>query len=91
MICETRTMAGSDLVSAVRDVNRLEEQFKQAKEKLDTSIVDALAEGWRVVDVMEVTSLSRERIRQIKNRVENDRARVELQRRGDAGEAPPDF
>lgn len=74
MICETRTMAGSDLVSAVRDVNRLEEQFKQAKEKLDTSIVDALQEGWRVVDVMEVTGLSRERIRQIKMRVERERS-----------------
>ncbi|MCP3017275.1 hypothetical protein NGM33_28490 [Nocardiopsis dassonvillei] len=91
MICETKTMPGSDLVSAVREVNRLEEQFKQAKERLDVSIVDALAEGWRVVDVMEVTGLSRERIRQIRNRVENDRARASLQRRAEAGEAPPPF
>lgn len=68
-------MAASDLVKAVRDNERAQEHAEQTKEALDEAIEDAISlHGWRVIDVMDVTGLSRQRITQIRQQVRERRA-----------------
>lgn len=77
MKCETRLMAASDLVKAVREHERAKQQLDDTKNALDEAIEDAISKhGWRVVDVIDVTGLSRQRITQI---------RASVQRRRDEG------
>lgn len=67
-------MAASDLVKAVRDNERAQEHAEQTKEALDEAIEDAISlHGWRVIDVMDVTGLSRQRITQIRQQVRERR------------------
>lgn len=79
------------LLDTIRLAKRGKIPSEEVEERMDNAIADTLADGWSVDDVAFVTGLSRERIRQIRNRVENDRARASLQRRAEAGEAPPPF
>lgn len=68
-------MAASDLVKAVTDHERAQEQIEKTKEFLDNAIEDAIsAHGWRVIDVMKVTGLSRQRITQIRSQVREQRS-----------------
>lgn len=75
MGCETRLMAASDLVKAVREHERAKQQLDDTKNALDEAIEDAISKhGWRVVDVIDVTGLSRQRITQIRQQVRERRA-----------------
>ncbi|WP_433701764.1 hypothetical protein [Nocardiopsis sp. CA-288880] len=68
-------MAASDLVKAVRDNVHAQEHAEKTKEALDEAIEDAISlHGWRVIDVMDVTGLSRQRITQIRQQVRERRA-----------------
>ena len=75
MRCETSLMAASDLVKAVRDNVHAQEHAEKTKDALDEAIEDAISlHGWRVIDVMDVTGLSRQRITQIRQQVRERRA-----------------
>jgi len=67
-------MPAGDLVAAVRTYQRAQKQIDEAREHLAEAIANAIDEGWRPVDVMEVTGYSRERIRQITRDVKKNRA-----------------
>ncbi|TMZ68145.1 hypothetical protein EMG21_28470, partial [Klebsiella pneumoniae] len=63
-------MAASDLVKAVRDDQRAQEHAKKTKEALHDAVEDSISiHGWSVIDVMDVTGLSRQRITQIRKQV----------------------
>lgn len=74
MKCETRLMAASDLVKAVREHERAKQHLEETKDALDEAIEDAISKhGWRVIDVIDVTGLSRQRITQIRSQVQKRR------------------
>lgn len=77
MTCETVVMAASDLVRAVREHERAKDQLERTKTALDEAIVDAIEQhGWAVVDVIDVTGLSRQRITQIRQQIRKRRSQT---------------
>lgn len=71
--CEDVRMATGTLVAKIRAHKTAQERLEQAREDLDQEIARAVnSREWQIIDVAEVTGWSRETIRAIVKRVNDD-------------------
>lgn len=76
--CDDMRMATGTLVAKLRAHKAAQERLEQARQDLDEEIARAVNSGeWQIIDVAEVTNWSRETIRAIVKRVNEDAKRSE--------------
>ncbi|OPG13678.1 hypothetical protein B1L11_06740 [Microbispora sp. GKU 823] len=67
-------MTTGNLIAKLRAHRAAEERLKQARRELDVEITRVVDSGeWQIIDVAEVTGWSRETIRAIVKRVQQER------------------
>lgn len=73
LTCEDVRMATGTLVAKIRAHKTAQERLEQARQELDQEIARAVnSREWQIIDVAEVTGWSRETIRAIIKRVNDD-------------------
>ncbi|MER7361864.1 hypothetical protein [Nonomuraea wenchangensis] len=73
LTCDDVRMATGTLVAKIRAHKAAQERLEQARQDLDQEIARVVNSGeWQIIDVAEVTGWSRETIRAIVKRVNED-------------------